>query len=69
MNCTCFIAILHFASAKVKLLYVFYSKTKLTEQVLYEMHVFYSQNVEFKGLVVVHSMAEAQHAKMKRAPG
>ncbi len=41
----------------------------LTEQVLYEMHVFYSQSVEFKGLVVVHSHRNPQPLKMKRAPG
>ena len=41
----------------------------LTEQVLYEMHVFYSQNVEFKGFVVAPRGGPSQQPKVKRAPG
>ena len=38
-------------------------------EVLFEMHVFYSQSVEFKGLVVVKRGAGSQPFHMKMVPG
>ena len=41
----------------------------LMDKVLFEMHVFYNQNVEFNGFVVVPGGGEAQPFPVKRAPG